>query len=174
MAWYVIHTFTGHENKVKMSIERRAQAQGLASKFHRILVVTEDEIGVGRGGKKLIRKQKVFPGYVFIDMDLDDETRFLVRNTSGVTGFVGPDKQPQTLLPSEMAHILEQADSDEPMVSVIWSVGDVVKITNGPFADFQGTIEEVSIPKEQIRVLISLFGRDTPVTLGFGDIEKVA
>ena len=174
MAWYIIHTFTGHENKVKLSIERRAQAQGLASKFNRILVVTEDEITSARGGKKQIRKQKVFPGYVFIDMDLDDETRFLVRNTSGVTGFVGPDKQPQALLPSEIKHILDQADGDEPMISVIWNAGDVVKITNGPFADFQGTIEEVSIPKEEIRVLISLFGRDTPVTLGFGDIEKVA
>lgn len=173
MAWYIIHTFTGHENKVKLSIERRAQAQGLASKFDRILVVTEDEIGTSRGGKKQVRKQKVFPGYVFIDMDLDDETRFLVRNTSGVTGFVGPGGQPRALLPNEMTQILEQVDGEEPMISVIWNVGDVVKITNGPFADFQGTIEEVSIPKEQIRVLISLFGRDTPVTLGFDDIEKV-
>lgn len=173
MEWYVIHTFTGHENKVKMSIERRAVAQGIAHKLKRILVLTEEELTGTRGGKKQFRKHKVYPGYVFLEMDLDDETRFLVRNTPGVTGFVGPDKQPVPLQPSEIRTILDQVEAPELPVKVAWETGDIVRVITGPFADFQGTIEEVNIPKEQIRVLISLFGRDTPVTLGFGDIEKV-
>jgi transcriptional antiterminator NusG len=173
MAWYVIHTFTGHENKVKASIERRASAQGIGHKVHRILVLTEEEVTGARGGKKQVRKHKVYPGYVFLDIDLDDETRFLVRNTPGVTGFVGPDKQPVPLKPDEVRSIMDQVEAPEVPVKAIWSAGDVVRVISGPFADFQGTIEDVNIPKEQIRVLISLFGRDTPVTLGFGDIEKV-
>lgn len=173
MAWYVIHTFTGHENKVKASIERRAAAQGIGHKMHRILVLTEEEVTGTRGGKKQVRKHKVYPGYVFLEMDLDDETRFLIRNTPGVTGFVGPDKQPVPLKESEIRTILDQVEGVEIPVRAIWSAGNVVRVTSGPFANFEGTIEEVNIPKEQVRVLISLFGRDTPVTLGFNDIEKI-
>lgn len=173
MSWYVIHTFTGHENKVKASMERRAAAQGIGHKLHRILVLTEEEVTGTRGGKKTVRKHKVYPGYVFMEMDLDDETRFLVRNTPGVTGFVGPDKQPVPLKPAEIRTILDQVEGVEVPVKVAWSAGDVVRVTSGPFANFEGTIEEVNVQKEQIRVLISLFGRDTPVTLGFGDIEKM-
>jgi len=173
MAWYVIHTFTGHENKVKASIERRAAAQGIGHKVHRILVLTEEEVTGTRGGKKQVRKHKVYPGYIFIEMDLDDETRFLIRNTPGVTGFVGPDKQPVPLKPEEIRTILDQVEGVEIPVKAIWQAGNVVRVTSGPFANFEGTIEEVNIPKEQLRVLISLFGRDTPVTLGFGDIEKI-
>ncbi len=172
-AWYVIHTFTGHENKVKASIERRAAAQGIGHKVQRILVLTEEELTGTRGGKKQYRKHKVYPGYIFMEMDLDDETRFLVRNTPGVTGFVGPDKQPVPLKPNEIRTILEQVEGVELPTKVAWAPGDVVKVTSGPFANFEGTIEEVNGPKEQIRVLISLFGRDTPVTLGFSDVEKV-
>ena len=174
MAWYVIHTFTGHENKVKASIERRAAAQGIGYKLHRILVLTEEEIVGTRGGKKQTRKHKVYPGYVFLEMDLDDETRFLIRNTPGVTGFVGPDKQPVPLKPNEINTILEQEEGPELPTKAVWTAGQVIRVITGPFADFQGTIEEVNIPKEQVRVLISLFGRDTPVTLGFGDIEKIS
>lgn len=174
MSWYVIHTFTGHENKVKASIERRAIAQGIEGKIQRILVLTEDELVGTRGGKKQTRRHKVYPGYVFLEMDLDDQTRFLVRNTPGVTGFVGPDKQPIPLKAQEINIILEQEEGPELPTKAIWSAGQVIRVTSGPFADFQGTIEEVNISKEQVRVLISLFGRDTPVTLGFNDIEKVS
>lgn len=173
MAWYVIHTFTGHENKVKASIERRASAQGIGHKLQRILVLTEEELTSTRGGKKQIRRHKIYPGYVFIEMDLDDETRYLIRNTAGVTGFVGPDKMPVPLKPDEVRSILEQVEGPELPVKVAWSPGENVRVISGPFADFQGTIEEVNVPKEQIRVLISLFGRDTPVTLGFDDVEKL-
>ena len=109
-----------------------------------------------------------------MEMELDDETRFLVRNTPGVTGFVGPDKMPVPLKPEEINAILKQEEGPEIPAKSIWSIGQVVRINSGPFMDFQGTIEEVNIPKEQLRVLISLFGRDTPVTLGFADIEKVS
>lgn len=174
MSWYVIHTFTGHENKVKSSIERRAAAQGIGHKVHRIIVMTEEEVTGTRGGKKQVRKRKVYPGYVFMDIDLDDETRFLVRNTPGVTGFVGPDKQPVPLKANEIRTILDQVEGGaEVPVKSVWSPGNVVKVTNGPFANFEGTIEEVNLQREQIRVLISLFGRDTPVTLGFDDVEKI-
>lgn len=173
MAWYVIHTFTGHENKVKTSIERRAVALGISHKLHRILVVTEDELTVIHGSGKQIRKRKVYPGYIFIEMDLDDETRYLIRNTPGVTGFVGPDKMPVPLQPHEINTILEQFEGPEQPLKVAWEAGQTIRVVTGPFADFQGTIEEVMVPSERLRVLITLFGRDTPVTLGFGDIEKV-
>jgi transcription termination/antitermination protein NusG len=174
MAWYVIHTFTGHENKVKTSIERRSAAQGIAHKIQRILVLTEEELTSIRGGKKQMRKHKVYPGYVFLEMLLDDETRFIVRNTPGVTGFVGPDKQPVPLKQQEIDTILQQLEGPELPPKALWSSGQVIRVTSGPFAEFQGTIEEVNETKEQVRVLISLFGRDTPVTLGFGDIEKTS
>ena len=173
MEWYVIHTFTGHENKVKASIERRAVVQGIGHKLHRILVLTEEEVTGTRGGKKTTRRHKVYPGYVFLEMDLDDETRYLIRNTPGVTGFIGPDKQPVPLKPSEINTILAQVEGVEIPVKLAWSAGDVIRVTNGPFANFEGTIEEVIAQKEQLRVLISLFGRDTPVTLGFNDVEKI-
>lgn len=173
MDWYVIHTFTGHENKVKTSIERRASALGIGHKLERILVLIEEEVTGTRGGKKTFRKHKVYPGYIFLEMQLDDETRFLIRNTPGVTGFVGPDKQPVPLQPHEINTILAQVEAPEIPTKVAWSPGEVVRVTNGPFEEFQGTIEEVNAPKEQLRVLISLFGRDTPVTLGFADIEKI-
>ena len=173
MEWYVIHTFTGHENKVKSSIERRAVAQGIGHKLHRILVLTEEEVTGTRGGKKTTRKHKVYPGYVFLEMDLDDETRYLVRNTPGVTGFIGPDKMPVPLKPSEINTILEQVEGVEVPAKLTWAPGVVVRVTNGPFANFEGTIEEVNVQKEQLRVLISLFGRDTPVTLSFSDVEKI-
>ncbi|MEI6519867.1 MAG: transcription termination/antitermination protein NusG [bacterium] len=174
MQWYAIHTFTGHENKVQSSIERRAAAQGIGYKFNRILVLTEEELVGTRSGKKMTRKHKIFPGYIFMEMELDDETRFLVRNTPGVTGFVGPDQMPVPLKPDEINAILKQEEGPEIPAKSIWSIAQVVRINSGPFMDFQGTIEEVNIPKEQVRVLISLFGRDTPVTLGFADIEKVS
>ena len=107
-------------------------------------------------------------------MDLDDETRFVVRNTPGVTGFVGPDKMPVPLKPQEIATILQQLEGPEVPAKTVWGPGQVVRVISGPFADFQGTIEEVNLPKEQVRVLISLFGRDTPVTLTFNDIDKTS
>jgi transcriptional antiterminator NusG len=171
--WYVIHTFTGHENKVKTTIERRSEQMGLQDRVGRILVLTEEELRGSRRGRKQVRKHKVFPGYVIIEMALDDQTRHLVRNTSGVTGFVGPDRQPVPLQPAEVDNILATLGEETTRLRVPWEVGDRVRVTNGPFEDFEGRVQEVNVPKQKLRVMIELFGRETPVEVEFTDVEKI-
>jgi transcriptional antiterminator NusG len=171
--WYVVHTFTGHENKVKTSIERRAKAESLDDKFGRILVLTEDEIRGSRRGKKQVRKHKVFPGYVIIEMELTTRTQHLVRSTSGVTGFVGPGRQPVALSPEEISRVLGTVEEEGTRVRVAFEEGETVRIVAGPFEGFHGRVEEIDMAKEKMRVLISIFGRDTPVEVGFGDVEKL-
>lgn len=173
MQWYVVHTFTGHENKVKTAIERRAKAENLQDRFGRILVLTEDEIRGSRRGKKQVRKHKVFPGYVIVEMDLTDKTQHLVRSTSGVTGFVGPGRQPVPLSPDEISRILGTAEDEGSRLRVAFEEGETVRIVSGPFEGFHGRVEEIDVPKDKMRVLISIFGRDTPVEVGFGDVEKL-
>ena len=172
--WYVVHTFTGHENKVKASIERRAASEGVQDRVGRILVLTEEELRGTRRGKKQVRKHKIFPGYVIVEMELTDETRHLVRSTAGVTGFVGPDRQPVPLQPEEVAGILGSAGEEAPRVRVAFEKGDMVRIVAGPFESFHGRIEEINIPKEKLRVLVSIFGRDTPVEVDLGDVERLS
>ena len=172
--WYVVHTFTGHENKVKASIERRAAGVGLSDKIGRILVLTEEELRGTRRGKKQVRKHKVFPGYVVLEMELTEQTQMLIRTTAGVTGFIGPDRQPVPLQQDEVENILAATGGEEaPLMRVAWQKGDMVRITSGPFENFHGTIEEINIPKEKLRVLVSIFGRDTPVEVDFVDVEKL-
>jgi transcription termination/antitermination protein NusG len=171
--WYVVHTFTGHENKVKASIERRAQSIGIGERFGRILVLSEEEVR-GRRGKKQVRKHKVFPGYVLVEMELDEQTRYVVRNTSGVTGFVGPDRQPVPLKEHEIRNILRSVGEEAPRVRAAWEVGETVRITVSPFEDFHGAVQEVDVGREKLKVLISIFGRETPVELDFGDVEKLS
>lgn len=171
--WYVVHTLTGHENKVKTAIERKATSLGLEDRLGRILVLSEEEVGGARRGKKQIRKRKIFPGYVIIEMELDDATRHLVRNTSGVTGFVGPNRQPVPLKEDEVRNILQTMGEEAPRVRAAWEVGQTVRIMVSPFEDFQGTVQEVNLEREKLKVLISIFGRDTPVELDFRDVEKL-
>jgi transcriptional antiterminator NusG len=172
--WYVVHTFTGHENKVKTSIERRAVSEGLGDKVGRILVLTEEELRGTRRGKKQVRKHKVFPGYVIVEMELINETRHLVRSTAGVTGFVGPDRQPVPLQPDEVEGILGAVGEESARVRVAFEKGDMVRIVTGPFENFHGRIDEINIPKEKLRVLVSIFGRDTPVEVDLGDVERLS
>ena len=171
--WYVIHTFTGHEDKVKASIARRAPSKGLADRFGRILVPTEEELRGTRRGRRQVSRHKVYPGYVFIEMELDDQTRYLVRETSGVTGFAGPDRQPVPLSAEEVERLLMSVSGEAPHVRAAWQVGDMVRIVSEPFEGIHGRIEELNVPKERVRVLISIFGRETPVDLNFSDIEKL-
>jgi len=171
--WYVVHTFTGHEDKVKASIERRAKSKGLGGKFGRILVPTEEELRGTRRGRRQVSRHKVYPGYVFIEMELEDQSRHLVRDTSGVTGFAGPDKQPVALTPEEVERLLLSVSGEAPHVRAAWQIGDTVRIVSEPFEGIHGRIDEFNIPKERVRVLISIFGRDTPVDLNFSDIEKL-
>jgi len=173
--WYVLHTFTGHEDKVRRSIERRAESLGLKDRLGRILVLTEEELKGTRRGKRQVRKHKVFPGYVFIEMVLDDQTQHLVRATAGVTGFVGSDRQPVPLQPHEIEGLLSTAGGEEaPRVRVAFEKGENVRVTAGPFEGMVGRIDEINIPKEKLRLLISIFGRDTPVEVDFGDVEKLS
>jgi len=168
----VVHTFTGHENKVKAAIERRAKAQSLQDRFGRILVLIEEEVRGTRRGKKQVRKHKVFPGYVIIEMLLDEDTHHLVRSTSGVTGFVGPDRQPVALSPQEVRRILGTLE-EEPRVRAAFEEGETVRILSGPFEGFHARVEQVDVTKQKLRALISIFGRDTPVEVDFSDVEKL-
>ncbi|MBW3625160.1 MAG: transcription termination/antitermination protein NusG [Armatimonadetes bacterium] len=172
--WYAVHTYSGHENKVKTNIERRAASLGLQDKISRIVVPTEEELRV-RAGKRTSVRRKIFPGYVLIEMALDDATWYLVKNTTGVTGFVtsGSGNKPARLTVEEVNNILQTVERSVQQPKVRWSKGDAVRVLMGPFADLTGKIEDVNLDKEKLRVMIELFGRDTPVELEFNQVEKV-
>jgi transcription termination/antitermination protein NusG len=170
--WYAVHTYSGHENKVKAYIERRSEMMNLKDKIFRILVPTDTEVR-NRNGKKTEFKRKVFPGYVLIDMVLDDTTWHLVKNTSGVTGFVSSGNKPVPLLDREVRAILEQLEPGAAKPKLLWEKGQIVRVTGGPFTDLTGKIEEVNEQRERLHVLISIFGRDTPVELDFNQVEKM-
>lgn len=171
--WYAVHTYSGHEKKVKTNIERRADSMGMKNKVFDILVPTEKESRV-RQGKKSEIDRKVFPGYVFIEMVLDDNTWYLVKSTTGVIGFVG-DNKPTVVKDSEVREIRRalQESAEKPLIKPRFEVGQAVRVTSGPFADFNGSIQEINSPKDKVKVLISIFGRDTPVELEYGQIEKI-
>lgn len=170
--WYAVHTYAGHENKVKTAIERRAEAMGLRDRIFRILVPTEQEMRT-RQGKKVTVSRKIFPGYILIEMILDEQTWYLVKSTAGVTGFVTSGDKPVPLQEKEVEAILETVEGTQKKPRVAWQQGEQVRVVSGPFTDFHGTIQEVLPDKEKVRVLISLFGRDTPVELDFEQIEKI-
>jgi transcriptional antiterminator NusG len=170
-SWYAVHTYSGHENKVKTNIERRADSLGLKDKISRIVVPVEEETR-NRNGRRATIKRKVFPGYVLIEMELNDQTWYLVKNTIGVTGFVSSGNKPVPLQQHEVQNILDALEQKTPLAPK-WSKGDVIRVTSGPFADFNGSIEEVNQDKQKVKVLISIFGRDTPVELDFNQIERV-
>ena len=172
-AWYAVHTYSGHENKVKTNIERRAASlPEMKDKIGRILVPVEEETR-NRNGRRATIKRKVFPGYVLIEMELNDQTWYLVKNTIGVTGFVSSGNKPVPLQEREVQNILESLAGAGLRVTPAWQKGEVIRVTSGPFADFNGTIEEVNTDKQKVKVLISIFGRDTPVELDFNQIERV-
>jgi transcriptional antiterminator NusG len=171
-AWYAVHTYSGHENKVKTNIERRAESLRLKDKINRILIPVEEETR-NRDGKRTTIKRKVFPGYVLIEMELDDQTWYLVKNTIGVTGFVSSGNKPVPLLDREVQSILDALAGEGMKTRPAWQKGEVIRVTAGPFADFNGNIEEINTDKQKVKVLISIFGRDTPVELDFNQIERV-
>lgn len=169
--WYVIHTYSGYENKVKANLERRVESMGMEDKIFRVLVPTEEEIDF-KDGKKKITKKKVFPGYVLVEMTMSDDSWYVVRNTPGVTGFVGSGTRPVPLDYEEVKAILKQMGFDEAKPRVAFSEGDLVRVISGPFQNFDGQIEEVNIERGKLRVIISMFGRETPVELDFEQVEK--
>lgn len=169
--WYAVHTYSGHENKVMTNILRQAEARNLRSKVFDIRIPTEVEVRT-RGGKTTEYKRKVFPGYILINMVLDDDTWYLVKSTTGVTGFVSSGNKPVPLQEREVQAILQPEEGVAQRPRVQWSRGDIVRVTQGPFSEFTGKIEDVSAEKQKLRVLISIFGRDTPVELDFTQVEK--
>lgn len=170
--WYVIHTYSGYENKVRTNLERRVASMGMQGKIFRILVPTEDEIEI-KDGKRRIAKKKVFPGYVLVEMIMDDDSWYVVRNTPGVTGFVGSGGKPLPLQDREVKAILRQLGDETPKFRITYQKGSTVRINSGPFMDFTGVVDEILPEKEKVRVLVSIFGRETPVELDFAQVEKI-
>ena len=173
--WFVVHTYSGYENKVKANLERRIHSMQMQNKIFRVLVPMEDEVEF-KEGKRKITPKKVFPGYVLVEMIMDDQSWYVVRNTQGVTGFVGspgPGEKPLPLQEKEVKTILKQMGIEAPKLKIDFHKGDRVKVTSGPFFDFTGVVDEIQPEKEKLRALISIFGRETPVELEFFQVEKV-
>lgn len=173
MAWYVAHTKSGCEKKVKDSIEQQVKNRNLKDKIFRVIVPQEEHLEVVKGSRHLV-KHKVYPGYVFIEMILTDETWSLVKNTENVTHFLGTAREPQPIKDSEMQIILKRMgmQSEGPVIDL--AVGDSVVVLIGPFADFNGIIQEIDYDKMKAKVMLSVFGRETPVELSFNEIEKIS
>ena len=170
--WYVVHTASGHEARVSENLRQRVETMGLTERIFELLVPTQDRIII-RGGKKSTVKEKIFPGYLLIKMVLDDPTWLAVRTTAGITGFVGTGNKPTPLSDAEVANIQKFISAPAPRFKTKFTVGEAVKITDGPFADFLGTIHEIDEEKGKVKVLVSIFGRETPVELDFLQIAKV-
>lgn len=171
--WYVIHTYSGYENKVKTTLELKIQSMGMEEEISTILVPMEDEIDEKNGVKRVV-KRKIFPGYVIVEMDMNDRSWYVVRNTPGVTGFVGSATKPTPLSESEVAHILKsQGVSNAPVHTIDVEVGESVRITSGAFEDRLGTVTEINNEKGTVILLVEMFNRDTRVELEFSQVEKV-
>ncbi|SDN59560.1 transcription antitermination protein nusG [Fictibacillus solisalsi] len=173
--WYVVHTYSGYENKVKTNLEKRVESMGMSDKIFRVLVPVEEETEVKNGKTKTAMK-KVFPGYVLTEMVMTDDSWYVVRNTPGVTGFVGSagaGSKPTPLLPEEVEHILKGMGMEEPRIEVDYELKEAVKVKEGPFADFVGTIEEIDPTKRKLKVHVNMFGRETPVELDFNQVVKL-
>jgi transcriptional antiterminator NusG len=171
-AWFAVHTIAGHENKVKDVLTRRAQVEGFWDvDIYQILIPTEREMQT-RNGKRYEMDRKVFPGYILIQMQMTDDTFKLVKSTSGVTGFVQSGNKPVPLEEYEVRRIMTNLEASKEMPKVNWNKGDNIRVVEGPFSDFTGKIEEVNSDREKLKVLINIFGRDTPVELDFSQVEK--
>jgi len=169
--WYVLHTYSGYENKVKRTIESRVEALDLVDRVYDVIVPTQEEVEIKAGLRQTVEK-KVFPGYVLVRMDLDDDTFYALKNTPGVTGFVSINNKPSPLGNAEVQNILKGMTAEAPKVKVSFQVGDTVRITDGPFADFRGEIDEINQERGKMKVLVSFFGRETPVELDFLQAER--
>lgn len=167
--WYVVHTYSGHENKVKANLEKMVENRGMIDDIFEVAVPTEEYVDT-KSGKKVVKERKLFPGYVLVKMIINDESWYLVRNTRGVTGFVGSASKPIPLSDKEVKALGVQ---ETTIANVDFKVKDVIKVISGPFENFMGTIENINLEKRKVKVFVSMFGRDTLVELDFEQIEKI-
>ena len=174
MRWYIVHTYSNFEKKVADSIKEQAEAQGLADRFEEVLVPTEEVVEMRRG-RKVQSERKFFPGYVLVKMELSDETYHLIRNTGKVAGFLGSGNRPAPVPDSEVARIMNQVQEgiERPKPVISFEIGEQVRVCDGPFASFNGSVEEVDSDRARLKVAVSIFGRATPVELEFAQVEKV-
>lgn len=169
--WYVIHCYSGYENKVRHAIEQRIETMGMRDKIFDVIIPTEEEIEI-RDGKHRPVERRVFPGYLLVEMVMDEDSWYVVRNTPGVTGFVGMGNDPTPLRPEEVDKIMDRMSQETPTIVVNFGVGEKVRIIDGPFNDFIGTVDNIDIDKTRVRVMVNFFGRDTPVELDFLEVER--
>jgi transcriptional antiterminator NusG len=170
-AWYVVHCYSGYENKVKHNLEQRIETMQMQSQIFQVVVPTEDEMEV-RDGKRRVIERRVFPGYILVQMILTDDSWFVVRNTPGVTGFVGMGNEPTPLRPEEVQAIMKRMEAEAPKIKVTFKSGQKVRIIDGPFNEFIGVVDEIDMERAKVRVMVSFFGRETPVELDFLQVEK--
>ncbi|MHB8574191.1 MAG: transcription termination/antitermination protein NusG [Dehalococcoidia bacterium] len=176
--WYVIHTYSGYENKVKANLEHRIASMDVKDRIFQVVIPTEEEIEIRDGQRRMVSRKR-FPGYVLVDMlelqegdEASNKAWYVVRNTPGVTGFVGSGNKPVPLEPVEVKQILKQMKTEEPRIRVTFQVGEKVRIIDGPFLDFTGSVDEINLEKGKVKVLVPFFGRDTPVDLDFLQVER--
>jgi transcription termination/antitermination protein NusG len=170
--WFVIHCYSGYENKVRHNLEQRIESMGMKDRIFDVIIPTQEEIEV-RDGKRRSIERHVFPGYVLVNMIMSEESWYVVRNTPGVTGFVGMGNDPIPLRPEEVSEILRQMEADAPTIKVSYRAGERVRIVDGPFNDFHGVVDEIDMDRSKVRVMVNFFGRSTPVELDFLQVEKI-
>jgi transcriptional antiterminator NusG len=169
--WYVVHCYSGYENKVRHNLEQRIETMGMKDEIFDVVVPTEEEVEV-KDGKRRTIERRVFPGYILVNMILTEESWYVVRNTPGVTSFVGMGNEPVPLRPEEVAQIIKRMEADAPRIKVTFKQGERVRIIDGPFNDFRGTVDEIDMERAKVRVMVNFFGRETPVELDFLQVEK--
>lgn len=169
--WYVVHCYSGYENKVRHNLEQRIETMGMKDKIFDVVVPTEEEIEI-RDGKRRTVERRVFPGYILVQMIMDEDSWYVVRNTPGVTGFVGMGNEPTPLRPEEVSQIVKRMEAEAPRIKVTYTTGQKVRIIDGPFNDFIGTVANIDMDRAKVRVMVSFFGRETPVELDFLQVEK--
>jgi transcriptional antiterminator NusG len=169
--WYVIHCYSGYENKVRHAIEQRIETMGMQDRIFDVVVPTEEQIEI-KDGKRRNVERRVFPGYILVEMIMDEDSWYVVRNTPGVTGFVGMGNRPTPLRDEEIAQIMKRMEAEAPVVKVTFKLGQKVRIIDGPFNDIVGIVSEIDMERTKVRVMVSFFGRETPVELDFLQVEK--
>lgn len=170
--WYIVHTYAGHENKVKINLEKVIEHMNLQDKISRIVVPTEDVVEFKGSEKKIVPKKK-YPGYILIEMEMDDDTWYVVRNIQGVTGFIGSKGETYPIPETEVKQMMGLIGDTKPKPKVAWEKGESIQVTSGPFEDFTGVIEEVNFEQGKLKVFLSVFGRETPVEIEFEKVKKI-